>query len=75
MGLLNRVPALDRLNSWGMTMDLKCSLCMAVDESRNHIFAGCDFSKGIWMRIFGLYNIQRIPGDWFNELHWLLIEL
>ncbi|XVF83085.1 hypothetical protein PTKIN_Ptkin16aG0104200 [Pterospermum kingtungense] len=41
MVLHNRMPPLDRLISWGLSVDDICRLCGRDKETRNHLFFGC----------------------------------
>ncbi|CAH2047421.1 unnamed protein product [Thlaspi arvense] len=46
--VLNRNPTLDRVTSWGLDVEPICLLCGATEESRNHLFFECPYSKSIW---------------------------
>lgn len=46
--LLDRCPTRDRLISWGLATDPSCLLCNNHQESRNHLFFGCTFTRNIW---------------------------
>ena len=48
MAILNRLPTLDRMSSWGLVQDGKCRLCQNALETRDHLFFACSFSKKVW---------------------------
>ena len=41
-----------------------------MQETRNHIFFECSFSKAIWKMILTLSGIRRDVSDWNFELKW-----
>lgn len=43
--LLNRSPTRDRLISWGLQTDILCLLCNSSNESRDHLYFECPFSR------------------------------
>ena len=59
MAILNRLPTKDRMSEWGMQLDRGCVLCHNAEESRNHIFFGCSFSKGICKEVLSLCHLDR----------------
>ena len=63
MAILDRLPTKDRLISWGLTIDGDCKLCQIEPETRNHLFFGCSFSKGIWRTILQLCGLNRRVGS------------
>ena len=75
MAILNRLPTKDRMSEWGMQLDRGCVLCHNVKESRNHIFFGCSFSKGIWKEVLSLCHLDRGVLDWEQELKWAVQRL
>ncbi|KAG7555489.1 Reverse transcriptase zinc-binding domain [Arabidopsis suecica] len=44
----NRLHTRDRLRNWGLVIPSSCVLCNAFDETRDHLFFQCDFSREIW---------------------------
>lgn len=75
MILLNRLLTADRLHSWGMTIDLNCKLCLNDLESRDHLFALCEFSMDVWTPVLVLHDIHRSIGDWQSKFNWNLTSL
>ena len=47
MAILNRLPTMDRLMAWGIGVGGIYRLCIDEMESREHIFFGCNYSRGI----------------------------
>ena len=59
MTILNRLPTKDRLRTWGFDIAGDCPLCKQEQETRNHIFFECSFSKAIWKMILTLCELKR----------------
>ena len=72
MAILNRLPTKDRLISWGLTIDGDCKLCQIEPKTRDHLFFGCSFSRGIWRTILQLCGLKRRVGSWTEELDWAI---
>ena len=70
MAILNKLPTKDRLISWGIEVNGVCCLCQMVQETKDHTFFGCCFSRSIWDRILLLYEQSRQIGNWNEELQW-----
>ena len=72
MAILNRLPTKDRLISWGMEVNGICCLCQNANETRDHLFVECSYSKGIWAMILANCGISRVIGSWNEELQWAI---
>ncbi|XP_022772119.1 uncharacterized protein LOC111314763 [Durio zibethinus] len=59
-----RLPMKDRLRSWGMRIDSRCNLCYNEDETRDHVYFECVYSKEVWQKILQLCNIDRRVRSW-----------
>ena len=70
MALLDRLPTLNRLATWGYQVDGMCRLCQSQMETRDHLFFGCSFTKIIWESVLKLCNQRRDVGSWTEELNW-----
>ena len=70
LAILNRLPIVDRLRSQGMDMDGLCLLCKQEQESRDHLFFSCSFSKEIWKKVLLLCGLNREVLGWIEELAW-----
>ena len=55
MALLNRLPTLDRLAAWGISVGGICCNCQEEMETRDHLLFGCSYAKGIWRQILLLW--------------------
>ena len=70
MAILNRLPTMDRLNSWGMNVRGTCCHCQVEEETRDHLFFGCTYARDIWQKILQLCGLHRDVGSWEEELTW-----
>ena len=70
MAILNRLPTIDRLQSWGIEARDCCALCKQDQKTRDHLFFGCPFSKAIWQKVLSLCGLKREVMEWKNELSW-----
>ena len=71
MVILNKLPTKEKLVNWGLHLqDDLCPLCQLSQESRNHLFFCCPFTKEVWSRVLALNGIHRTPQDWDTELRW-----
>ena len=68
MAILNRLPTKDRLRNWGYGLEGVCSLCKQENETRDHLFFECSYSKNIWQQVLGLCRLRRDVLDWSYEL-------
>ena len=75
MAILNKLPTKDRLISWGIEVNGVCYLCQMDQETRDHIFFGCCFSRSIWDRILSLCEQSRQIGNWNEELQWAIKQI
>ena len=56
----------------GLTNSNSCVFYRANVEDRNHLFFGCHFIAGIWLRILRLCGNTRMPRNWENEFLWVI---
>ena len=63
MVVLNRLPTMDRLASWGMGVDELCRFCQHEKETRDHIFFGCTFAKCVWKKVLEICGLSREIGS------------
>ncbi|XP_059302238.1 uncharacterized protein LOC132054210 [Lycium ferocissimum] len=70
--LQNRLPTTDRLQKWGLDVDLKCKLCNVYLETRDHIYVQCDYSRAIWMKLLRwVHTDYYAAANWGNHLQWI----
>ena len=68
--MLNRMPTLDRMISWGLGVDGNCKLCQNGMESRDHLFFECSYSKEVWQSVLQLCGLTRRILRWEEEIEW-----
>lgn len=67
----NRNPTRDRLLQWGLQGDDRCLLCNAAQESRDHLYFGCNYSFDLWGKV--ARRLQIPPHrDWLDTLNQLM---
>ena len=64
----NRLSTKDRLVRWGMAIDANCVLCGEGDESRDHLFFVCNFSRKVWDEALCKCNHNYRCTNWEDEL-------
>ncbi|KAL4289532.1 hypothetical protein GQ457_14G001790 [Hibiscus cannabinus] len=75
MAILNRLPTRDRLSSFGMQVETGCVLCGREQETRDHIFFDCVFSRKVWLGILLACQLRRDCMTWELELGWAVARL
>ncbi|CAK8534098.1 unnamed protein product [Lathyrus sativus] len=60
-----------RLNRFGMVDNNQCVFCPAA-ETIDHLFFDCATLRKIWVEILHWIGIPHNPGDWTEELNWML---
>ena len=73
-GILNRLPTKERIKSWGLEVDETCVLCRNAEETRDHMFFDCDFSRQIWKEVLLLCGKSRVVSTWREEVQGEIIE-
>ncbi|GJU04828.1 RNA-directed DNA polymerase, eukaryota, reverse transcriptase zinc-binding domain protein [Tanacetum coccineum] len=51
LAVQERLLTQDRLKMWGSYDMMVCGLCMMDEESHNHLFFQCEYSKAIWKKL------------------------
>ncbi|GKC07260.1 retrovirus-related pol polyprotein from transposon TNT 1-94, partial [Tanacetum coccineum] len=62
--LSNRLLTQDKIMAWGTKTGLLCSLCKKVNDSHDHLFFLCDYSKDMWNRLAPMMNMTRTVYKW-----------
>ncbi|XP_060195330.1 uncharacterized protein LOC132624590 [Lycium barbarum] len=63
----------DRLEKWGIEVEPKCCLCQTYDESREHLFVQCDYSRALWNKVLQSMRMQPYPpANWEQHQQWLI---
>ena len=70
----NRLHTFNRLRQWGQEVPDVCTLCGEVDETPEHLFLNCNFSRELWLKFTdGKHfmensecseTVSRRPPDW-----------
>ncbi|CAK8562508.1 unnamed protein product [Lathyrus sativus] len=60
-----------RLHRLGMVNNNQCVFCPAA-ETIDHLFFECDTLRKTWVEILHWIGISHIPGNWNEELKWML---
>lgn len=64
LAMLGRLSTCDNLGKVGIHVDPICSLCSREEESVNHLFFKCEFSRIIWDLVAEWSGVHRVAGDW-----------
>lgn len=61
-----------RLEAWGMLISPLCPLCACHDETRDHLFLSCQFSREIWKEVFTRCRSHTaVITNWSELLSWI----
>lgn len=72
--LQNKQLTVDKLDKWGMTVDKQCVLCQAAEESRDHLYVHCKYSKRIWMKISNwILRTPITPSSWDQQVQYITV--
>ncbi|XP_039031706.1 uncharacterized protein LOC120166515 [Hibiscus syriacus] len=73
MAILNRLPTRARLLSMGLNIENDmCLMCGVAAECRDHLFFGCNFTRGLWGATLALCGLYRGVRGWDSELSWAI---
>ncbi|XP_009779134.1 uncharacterized protein [Nicotiana sylvestris] len=66
----NRLLTADRLNKWGMQVEGKHSLCQREEETKDHLFVECDYTKTVMQKLMHWTQNQNIvAATWDQHVH------
>lgn len=68
--VLGRLPTRDRLLGWGMSVPANCLLCGTSNESRDHLFFTCSYSREVWNFFFTQRNFNQ-PYIFSEVIRWV----
>ncbi|GJR79018.1 zinc finger, CCHC-type containing protein [Tanacetum coccineum] len=63
MAILGKLYTQDRIQKWNDGI-LLCPLCCKVNDSHDHLFFKCDYSKEIWRNLKNRLYMDNVPNDW-----------
>ncbi|CAL9223427.1 unnamed protein product, partial [Arabidopsis halleri] len=66
----DRLTTRDRLRSWNLHVPSSCLLCLNGDESRDHLFFSCNYSKVLWLDFFASMSPPAFT-DFTTMLAWI----
>ncbi|XP_060180625.1 uncharacterized protein LOC132610342 [Lycium barbarum] len=71
--LLGRLLTVERLAKWRIEVEPKCCLCQMHDETREHLFVQCEFTKKVRRRVGQWMQMQYYnPVNWGQHQQWLI---
>ncbi|GKB31892.1 RNA-directed DNA polymerase, eukaryota, reverse transcriptase zinc-binding domain protein [Tanacetum coccineum] len=59
-----RLATQDRIMAWSNQKDLLCPLCNTTQDSHDHLFFLCKYSKKVWMEVAKNLNLRKIEFVW-----------
>ncbi|XP_021721521.1 uncharacterized protein LOC110689100 [Chenopodium quinoa] len=71
LALWNRLVTKDRLLQWHISCDPKCFLCLNGNESVQHLFFDCDFSRKVWSKVLGILRVSKRVQQLSDEVDWI----
>lgn len=71
IALWGKLRTKDLIRSWEVTTDMTCVLCSEQDETLEHLFFACKFSKQIWQEVLHWLNMHSSVTTWTKEWTWI----
>jgi hypothetical protein len=65
----------EKMCTWGFTGSTLCLSCFACQESRDHLFFSCSFSRRVWKSIMADCLVYDPPVDWDSVSSWCVARL
>ncbi|XP_056697933.1 uncharacterized protein [Spinacia oleracea] len=62
------------MRGWGINIAGLCELCQAADESLEHLFFDCYFSKEVWGGVLQHMEVNRSVMQWDLEVQWCSVK-
>lgn len=69
--IMRKLPTKDRLKKWKILDDSKCNFCCIEEETHDHIFFDCEFSKRIWNTQKCRLQLNKCATNLKEELEYL----
>ncbi|XP_048498113.1 uncharacterized protein LOC125496638 [Beta vulgaris subsp. vulgaris] len=66
LALLNRLATVDRVSKWNRECSTLCKMCGIQNESVQHLFFDCDYSKSVWsaaLQVIGMSPESTAGGE------------
>ncbi|XP_019237338.1 PREDICTED: uncharacterized protein LOC109217530 [Nicotiana attenuata] len=75
MALHQKLATVERVIKWGINVAKECVLCTSgKDETMEHLFFECAYSKFVWDQLLQLFEINRTVGNWQEEVNWMTMK-
>jgi len=74
LAINRRLYTRDRLKKWGITNDILCLLCKEANETHQHLFFNCIFSRRLWQKLLNWLSINTVSNGWTEELTWAVLQ-
>ncbi|XP_021733008.1 uncharacterized protein LOC110699800 [Chenopodium quinoa] len=71
LALWNRLVTKDRLLQWHISCDPRCFLCLNGNESVQHLFFDCEFSRKVWSKVLGILHVSKHVQQFSDEVNWM----
>lgn len=68
MAMKGKLQTQDRIMRWNNDLNMKCSLCNEVQDSHNHLFFECKYSKYIWSCLKKKMRKEGLTDSWDNVI-------
>ncbi|XP_060190467.1 uncharacterized protein LOC132619641 [Lycium barbarum] len=65
--LQDRLLTTDRLQNWGIDVNIDCIFCQNQMETRDHLFKDCDYSTAIWRKLLLWSRNQNFTSTTWEE--------
>ncbi|XP_016449922.1 uncharacterized protein LOC107774790 [Nicotiana tabacum] len=70
----NRLLTADRLSKWGIQIESKYSLCQREEETRDHLFVECDYTKIVIQKLMHWTQNQNIVAATWEQYVYEVIK-
>ncbi|GJV10402.1 RNA-directed DNA polymerase, eukaryota, reverse transcriptase zinc-binding domain protein [Tanacetum coccineum] len=64
MAVRRRLQTQDRVMAWYNNNDMKCPLCKGSNDSHNHLFFKCDYSRKFWVELKDKMENRDMSNSW-----------
>lgn len=64
VAIKKRLQTSDKIRQWNSTLDGVCVLCQEMQETCQHLFFSCRYSRRIWRDMVGGIMRERFTAEW-----------
>ncbi|XP_074289163.1 uncharacterized protein LOC141614304 [Silene latifolia] len=72
LAIQKKLLTVDNINSRGMCLVNRCTLCINASETHTHLFFKGEFSDALWRQLLGWMQVFGRTNDLWKELTWCL---